>query len=126
MGLKIQQFKKGGSTFTDAYAKVSGVRYDNDSKIASFGINVFPTKGDTNLITEIGHQWVKVVPGTDMVAQCYGKIASIITQTNAQIAAQQTAIDAIVDNDNLKLMKEHQLNQLKNMEVLQLEGAVEW
>ena len=49
MGLKISEFKKGGQTFTDAYAKVSNVRYDNDSKIASFGIKIFVSKEDKKL-----------------------------------------------------------------------------
>lgn len=126
MGLKISTFKKGGQTFTDAYAKVSNVRYDNDSKIASFGIKVFVSKEDKNLITEFQNQWVRVVTGTDMVAQCYSRINTIITQTNANITAQQTVIDAIVNNDNLKLQKENQLNQMKETEILQLDGATEW
>ena len=126
MGLKILTFKKGGSTFTDAYAKVSGVKYDNESKIASFGIKVFVSKTDKNLISEIQNQWVKIEAGTDMVAQCYVKVNTIISQTNAQISAQQTAIDAITDNDNLKLSKESMLNRLKESEILQLEEAIEW
>lgn len=126
MGLKITTFKKGGQTFIDAYAKVSGVRYDNDSKIASFGIKIFVSKEDKNLITEIQNQWVRVVGGTDMVAQCYSKVATIISQTNTQIATLQTQIDAVVNNDNLKLRLENQLNQMKGSEVLQLDGAVEW
>ena len=126
MGLKISSFKKGGQTFTDAYAKVSSVRYDNDSKIASFGIKVFVSKEDKNLITEIQNQWVKAEAGTDMIAQCYSRINTIIAQTNANITAQQAVIDAIVANDNLKLSKESMLNQLKAMEVLQLADSVEW
>ncbi len=126
MGLKINQFKKSGSTFTDTYAKISNVRYDNDSKIACFGIKVFVSKEDKNLITEIQNQWCKVEAGTDLVAQCYTKINTNISQTKVQIVVKQVAIDAIMDNDNLKLMKENQLNQLKSMEVLQLDGALEW
>jgi hypothetical protein len=125
MGLKIKQFKKGGQTFTDAYAKVGGVRYDNETKIASFGIKIFMSKEDKNLISEIPNLWVRVTPGTDMLAQCYARISTIITQTNAQITNQQAVIDAIVDNDNLKLMKESQLARMKENEVLQLEGSEE-
>jgi hypothetical protein len=126
MGLKINSFKKGGSTFTDAYAKVGGVRYDNDSKIASFGIKIFVSKEDKNVISEIPYQWVRVTAGTDMVAQCYAKINTVIAQTNTQIANLQTQIDAVVDNDNLELSLEYQLNQMKGSEVLQLDGGLEW
>ena len=126
MGLKISEFKKGGSTFTDAYAKVSGVRYDNDSKIATFGLKIFVSKTDKNLITEIQNQWVQIEAGTDMVAQCYGKLSTHIAQINAQIAAKQIAIDAIVGNDNLKLREQNMLNSLKDLEVRQLDGSVEW
>jgi hypothetical protein len=126
MGLKISTFKKGGQTFTDAYAKVSNVRYDNDSKIASFGIKVFVSKDDRNLITEMLNQWVMVVAGTDMVAQCYIKVNTIISQINAQIANLETQITSTVDNDNLKLSMGYQLNQLKSNEILQLDGATEY
>jgi hypothetical protein len=126
MGLKIAEFKKGGSTFTDAYAKVGNVRYDNDSKIANFGVKVLVSKEDKNEIAEMRDQWVKVAAGVDMVGQCYAKITTIIAQANAMIVARQATIDAIVDNDNLKLREENMLNQLKANELLQLTGGVEW
>jgi hypothetical protein len=61
-----------------------------------------------------------------MVGQCYAKITTIIAQANAMIVARQATIDAIVDNDNLKLREENMLNQLKANELLQLTGGVEW
>jgi hypothetical protein len=61
-----------------------------------------------------------------MVAQCYTKINTIISQTNARITALQAEIVATVENDNLKLRLENQLNQLKANEILQLDGAIEW
>lgn len=126
MGLKILNFKKGGQTFTDAYAKVSGVRYDNDSKIASFGIKVYTSKEDKNLITEIPHLWAKIEAGTDMVAQCYLKINANISQTKNHITAKQAAIDATLDDDNAKLRLEFQLNQMLKNELLQFDEAVEF
>ena len=124
MGLKINSFKKNGGVFVDAYAKVSGVNYNNETKIASFGISIYTSKTDKNLICEIKNQWAKINAGTDMVAQCYDKINSNINQLKNQIAANQIEIDSIVDNDNLKLRKEHMNVQLKADDLLQLDGAI--
>lgn len=124
MGLKISKFEKNGNTFTDAYAKVSGINFNNDTKIASFGISVYPSKVDKNLICEIKNQWVRVSSGVDMVAQCYTKINTNIDQLKNQIVTNQNEIDAIVDNDNLKLRKEQMNEQLKADDILQLEGAI--
>jgi hypothetical protein len=126
MGLKISTFKKGGQTFTDAYAKVSSVRYDNDSKVASYGIKIFVSKADKNLITEIQNQWCKIVAGTDMVTQCYTKINTIIDQQKAQIAKLIADNLLIVDNDNLKLRNESTIIHLQDNELLQLTDSVEF
>jgi hypothetical protein len=126
MGLKIAIFKKGGQTFTDSYAKISGVKYDNDSKIASFGVKIYVSKEDKNLITEIGNQWAKINAGTDMVAQCYAKIDTLIAQQKSKITNLETETALIVGNDNLKLRNEHLLNQLKANELLHLDGSTEW
>jgi hypothetical protein len=126
MGLKISTYKKGGQTFTDAYAKVSNVRYDNDSKIASFGIKIYVSKEDKNLVTEIGNQWTKIVAGTDMVTQCYTKINTIISQQRTQIAKLENENALIIDNDNLKFRNENMIGQMKGNELLQLDGSVEW
>jgi hypothetical protein len=61
-----------------------------------------------------------------MVAQCYIKVNTIISQINAQIANLETQITSTVDNDNLKLSMGYQLNQLKSNEILQLDGATEY
>ena len=126
MGLTISIFKKGGQTFTDAYAKVSSVRYDNDSKVASFGIKIFVSKEDKNLITEIPNNWTKVVAGTDIVTQCYTKINTIIDQQKAQIDKLIADNLLIVDNDNLKLRNESTIIHMQNNELLQLEDSVEF
>lgn len=126
MGLKISTFAKGGQTFTDVYAKVDDVAFDNDSKIASFGVKIYVSKTDKNLIASINGQLVRIEAGSDMIAQCYGKINSIITEKTAQIAEQQTAVDAITEDSVYKLILEKTLNQLKANDLLQLNGAVEW
>lgn len=125
MGLKISTFKKGGQTFTDAYAKVSNVRYDNDSKIASFDIKVFVSKTDKNLISEIANQWAHITTGTDIIAQCYTKINTHISQLKTQILALVTANALILDNDNLKFQNENTISQLNESDLLQFDGAVE-
>lgn len=126
MGLKIAQFKKGGHTFVDAYAKVGNIKYDNDSKIAQFNIKIYPSKDDKNIIYEISNNWVRIVPDTDYIAQCYNKILISIAQIKSKIATQQALIDSITNDDNLKLKEEEILNGLKSMEILQLDGATEW
>ncbi len=126
MGLKISTFKKGGQTFIDAYGKIGRIKYDNNSKIAQFSIQIFPTKADSNLITEFKTQWIIFEVGTDMIAQCYTRINNIISQTKVNILEQQNIIDTIVNNDNLKVQKINQLMYLKQTEILQLDGATEW
>jgi oligoendopeptidase F len=126
MGLKISEFKKGGVTFTDAYAKVSNVNYNNDTKIASFGLSVFSNKEDKNKVSDFPNYWVKVSTGEDMVAQCYGKIDTMITQSKARIVTLEADIAAIEGNDSAKYQKEAQLAQLQSADILQLDGAIEW
>ena len=126
MGLKISEFKKGGVTFTDAYAKVSSINYNNDTKIVSFGLSIYSNKEDKNKVSDITNYWVKAEAGQDMVAQCYDKINTIISQSNARIASLEAEIATIVDNDNAKYQKEVQLAQMKSAEILQLDDAVEW
>ena len=126
MGLKISTFKKRGQIFTNAYAKVGNVQYDNNSKTATYCIKIFVSKEDKNLIAEIQNQRVKIIAGTDMIAQCYTKIDTHISQLKAQIAKLETETAAIVDNDNLKFRNENQIALLKESEILQLENSVEW
>jgi hypothetical protein len=124
MGLKIIQFKKNGGVFVDAYAKVSSINYNNDTKIASFGISIYPSKVDRNMIYESPRLWVKVDPGFDIVEQCYNRIGSIISQTLSQIELMQSEIDSIVGNDNLKLSKVNMLSKVKEEDLLQLIGSI--
>ena len=124
MGLKISQFKKNGGVFVGAYAKVSGINYNNDTKIASFGLSIYSSKEDRNLICEIKSMWVKVIPNEDLVAQCYSKIQTNIEQTKNQILRKQIEIDSVVDNDNLKLRLESMLSNIKQDDILQFDGAV--
>jgi hypothetical protein len=126
MGLKISTFKKGGQTFTDAYAKIGNVKYDNDTKVASFGIKIFVGKNDRNLITEIHNQCVRLIVGEDMLKQCYLRINTLISQMKSQIERIESENSLIVDDDNLKLRNEGTIAQIKNAELLQLENSIDW
>jgi len=124
MGLKISTYKVNGNEFTDAYAKVDNVRYDNNSKIATFDVAVYPTKDSNNLIEKISNNWVKVEAGSDMLAQCYTKLNQSITQFQTRITQLETEIPTI-EIISEKVRKENDLRKLKMNKSLQLVG-VEW
>lgn len=124
MGLKISNYKTNGNEYVDAYAKVDNVRYDNNSKIASFDVAVYPTKGSDNLIEKAANNWVKIETGVDMVAQCYTKLNQSITQLQAQITRLETEITT-TENISEKSRKEFELRRLKMNKSIQLVG-VEW
>ncbi len=124
MGLKISTYKTNGNEFVDVYAKVDNVHYDNNSKIASFDIAVYPTKGSDNLIEKASNNWVKIEAGTDMIAQCYTKLNQSIVQLQNQITRIESEI-ATTENLSEKTRKEFELRRLKMNKSLQLVG-VEW
>lgn len=124
MGLKISTYKTNGNEFVDAYAKIDNVRYDNNSKIASFDVAIYPTKGSDNLIEKVASNWVKIEAGTDMVTQCYTKLNQSITQLQAQITHIESEI-ATTENISEKTRKEFELRRLKINKSLQLVGE-EW
>ena len=124
MGLKISTYKTNGNEFVDAYAKIDNVRYDNNSKIASFDVAVYPTKGSDNLIEKVANNWVKIEAGTDMVTQCYTKLNQSVTQLQAQITRIESEI-ATTENISEKTRKEFELRRLKINKSLQLVGE-EW
>lgn len=123
MGLKISTYKTKGNTFTDAYAKVLNVRYDNNAKIATFDIAIYPTKGDDNLIETIGNNWIKVESGSDMVQQCYDKLKEVITSYGLMISKIETELQGELTHFE-KTRKEFDLKKLKDLKVLQLSGEV--
>ena len=124
MGLKISTYKTNGNEFVDAYVKLDNVRYDNNSKIASFDVAIYPTKGSDNLIEKVASNWVKIEAGTDMVTQCYTKLNQSITQLQAQITRIESEI-ATTENISEKTRKEFELLRSKINKILQLVG-VEW
>lgn len=124
MGLKISTYKTNGNEFTDAYAKVDNVRYDNNSKIASFDVAIYPTKESDNLIEKEYNNWVKIEPGTDMIAQCYSKLSQSILQLKDRISELETEITS-TDIQSDKIRKEFELRGLKMNKSLQLVGE-EW
>ena len=124
MGLKISTYKTNGNEFLDAYAKVDNIRYDNNSKIASFEMAVYPTKGSDNLIEKATNNWVKIEADTDMVAQCYTKLNQSIVQLQSQITRIESEI-ASTENISEKTRKEFDLRRLKMNKSLQLVD-VEW
>lgn len=121
MGLKISTYKINGNEFVDAYAKIDNVLYDNNSKIASFDIAVYPTKGSDNLIEKALSNWVKIEAGVDMISQCYTKLNQSITQLQAQITHIESEI-ATTENLSEKTRKEFELRRLKMNKSLQLVG----
>ena len=124
MGLKISNYKTNGNEFVDAYAKVDNVRYDNNSKIASFEMAVYPTKWSNNLIEKATNNWVKIEAGTEMITQCYTKLNQSIVQLQSQITRIESEI-ASTENISEKTRKEFDLRRLKMNKSLQLVG-VEW
>lgn len=124
MGLKISNYKANGSEFIDAYAKVDNVRYDNNSKIASFDVAVYPTKGSDNLIEKAISNWVKIESGSDMITQCYLKLNQSIIQLQSQITRIESEITT-TENLSDKNRKEFELRRLKVNKSLQLVGE-EW
>ena len=124
MGLKISTYKTNGNEFVDAYAKIDNVRYDNNSKIASFDVAIYPTKGSDNLIEKVVSNWVKIEAGTDMVIQCYTKLNQSVTQLQAQITRIESEIST-TENISEKIRKEFELRRLKINKSLQLVGE-EW
>lgn len=124
MGLKISTYKVNGSEFVDAYAKVDNIRYDNNSKIASFEIAVYPTKGSNNLIEKPINTWAKLESGVDSTVQCYAKLAQIVSNTKSRIEQLESEI-AIEEDGPEKFRKEMELSKLKTNNLLQLEGE-EW
>ena len=126
MGLKIAQFKKNGNTFTDAYGKVSGVNYNNNTKIATFSVSIYPTKGENNLIHKFANYYTKVEPTDDILVKCYARIPSIIADIKAQIAEREARKLEIANDANKVLQVEAQIAQMKHNDFLQLDGAVEW
>ena len=124
MGLKISTYKTNGNEFVDAFAKIDNVRYDNNSKIASFDVAIYPTKGSENLIEKAANNWVKIEAGSDMVSQCYTKLNQSITQLQSQITRLESEI-ASTENLSEKTRKEFDLRRLKMNKSLQLVG-VEW
>ena len=125
MGLNIAQYKKNGNTFTNAYAKVSGVNYNNDTKIAVFSVSVHPAKGETNTIQKFNDYYTKVESTDNVIVKCYSRIQSIISQIKAQIASLEAKKLEIVDDENAVLKIEAQIAQLQKNDILQLEGATE-
>ena len=124
MGLKISTYKTNGNEFTDAYAKVDNVHYDNNSKIASFEVAVYPAKESDNLIEKATNNWVKIEAGIDIVAQCYTKLNQSIVQLQSQITRIESEITS-TENISEKTRKEFDLRRLKMNKSLQLVG-VEW
>jgi hypothetical protein len=126
MGLKIAQFKKNGNTYTDAYAKIGGVNYNNDTKIATFSIAIYPSKDDNNLITQMTNYYTKVQPTDDIRVKCYARINGMIADLKAQIAEREARKLEIVNDQNKVLQVEAQIAQLLKSDLLQLDGGVEW
>ena len=124
MGLKISSYKVNGSEFVDAYAKVDNIRYNNNSKIASFEMAVYPTKGSNNLIEKPINTWAKLESGVDSTAQCYTKLAQIVSNAKSRIEQLESEI-AIEEDGPEKFRKEMELSKLKTNNLLQLEGE-EW
>ena len=124
MGLKISTYKTNGNEFVDAFAKIDNVRYDNNSKIASFDVAIYPTKGSENLIEKAASNWAKIDSGVDMVAQCYTKLNQSITQLQTRITALEAEI-ATTEITSEKYRKEFELRRLKANKSLQLVG-IEW
>ena len=124
MGLKISTYKTNGNEFVDAYAKIDNVRYDNNSKIASFEIAVYPTKGSNNLIEKPINTWAKLESGVDSIAQCYVKLAQTVSNAKSRIEQLESEI-AIAEDEPEKFRKEMELSKLKTNNLLQLEGE-EW
>ena len=124
MGLKISSYKVNGSEFVDAYAKVDNIRYNNNSKIASFEMAVYPTKGSNNLIEKPINTWAKLESGVDSTAQCYTKLAQIVSNTKSRIEQLESEIANEEDGPE-KFRKEMELSKLKTNNLLQLEGE-EW
>ena len=123
MGLLIGTFKKNGSTFANAYAKVGEVNYNNNTKLATFNVEFYANQEADNLICKIEKLFVKITPGTDTVAQCYGSITAQIQKLKALIAKQQEEADLIVEGDTMKWVLEAKIDSLKKREILQLDGA---
>jgi hypothetical protein len=119
MGLKINTFKKFGMTFTDAYAKVMNVVYNNNSKIATFNIAVYPNQSSLNVICITDKQLSTVVePGVDIVAQCYQRVNVLIAETRAKITLLESQADLLPEQQN-------QIEELKYCELMNFEGATE-
>ena len=124
MGLKISTYKTNGNEFIDAYAKVNNVHYDNNSKIASFDVAVYPEKDSDNLIEIAGNNWAKIESGTDMISQCYDKLNQSVTQMLSRITQLEAEIEE-TENISEKFRKEFELQNLKMNKSLQLVGE-EW
>lgn len=126
MGLLIKSFKKNGVEFTDAYAKVAQVNYDNDTKTASFSVSVYPKKDDNNLITNIQGLWVLATTDVDIVKQCYERIGVSILNIKNKIADLEAQIEATPEDDNNRYSLLQMVENLKKVELLQLDQAVQW
>lgn len=123
MGLIIENYKKNGNDFVNAYGKVSKITYDNDTKIASFEIAIYPEKGSKNLIDTIKRQWGKI-SDKDVIVTCYEAIENSINSIKDQILQKEEAIELVVEGDPIRIQMEHILNGLNEDPILQLEGAV--
>jgi hypothetical protein len=124
MGLIIGIFKKNGNVFTNAYARIGEIAFNNKTKIATFNIKVFSNKTDANLITTVSGLFKKIISGNDMAAQCYTQVNNEIARLKAQIATYQSEADLIVEGDTMRLIIESKIDSLTKRDILQLDGAV--
>ena len=121
MGLKISTYKANGSEFTGAYAKVDNVRYDNNSKTATFELAVYPDQFSDNLIEKVNGGWVKAAQDVDIVEQCYSELGLTISRILGEISTLESAI-ATIEDEHEKAHKEFDLRRLKSNKMLQFIG----
>ena len=90
----ISTFKQGTKTTTNAYAKVSRVTLDNNTKKANFTILIYKSKEDRTLLSAIPAQTIDTVIDVDIIKQCYDSIDSKITDVETQISTLQSELNA--------------------------------
>lgn len=123
MALIIPTFKQGNKTTENAYAKVSRVNVDNNTKKASFSVTIYKSKEDKTILLQIPVQSINFVVDIDIIHQCYDGLKAKVIEVDNQIAEMQVEQDALGKNATPQL--KWKLATLKADALLNLRNTVD-
>ncbi len=116
MALIIPTLKLGNKTTENAYAKVSRVSVDNNTKKATFNVIIYKSKEDRTVLLQVPMQLINTIVDIDIIHQCYDAIKSKVIDIQSQIDTMQAEQDADLTHSNYK--QKFALSKLKANSIL--------